>query len=98
MFAAAGIDADREEITARARRWRFTWRSREDTERAEAVAAAARWIPQHTAAFPGGRVPDDPAQLAVLAIRVADVFLPGGSATIAVDDVAVAAAIVRAAG
>ena len=80
VFAAAGIDADREEITARARRWRFACPTAEDAQHLAAVAAAARWIPAHAAAFPGGEVPDDPAQLAVLAVRVADVFLPGGPA------------------
>jgi hypothetical protein len=94
VFAAAGIDADREAITARARRWHFTCLSPEDAERWEAVATAARWIPQHATFFPGCRVPEDPARLAVLAVRVADVFLPGGPAAIADDDADIAAAIV----
>lgn len=97
VFAAAGIEADRPEITERARRWRFSCIAPGDSDRRAAVAAAARWIPAHAAVFPGGAVPDDPAQLAVLAVRVADVFLPGGPATMAADDVAVAAAIVEAA-
>jgi hypothetical protein len=57
--------------------------------------AAARFVRDHAAAFPGGAAPDDPAQLAVLAVRVADVFLPGGAGTVG-DDEAVAAAVVRA--
>ena len=60
------------------------------------MRAAARWIRGHAAAFPGGAVPDDPAQLAVLAVRVADVFLPGGPARDGADDAAVAAAVVEA--
>ena len=54
----------------------------------------------NAAAFPGGAVPDDPAQLAVLAVKVADVFLPGRRrrAGRRPDAVAVAAAIVRASG
>ena len=96
VFAAAGTDADREEITARARRWRFGLSAPADADRLAAVAAAARWIPEHAAAFPGGRVPDDPAQLAVLAVRVADVFLPGGPAESGAEG-ATAAAVVEAA-
>jgi hypothetical protein len=98
VFAAADLDADRDEITAQARRWRFACPTSEDWLQSRAVATAARWIPQHSAAFPGGRVPDDPAQLAVLAVRVADLFLPGGPATVLAGDAAVAAAIVREAG
>jgi len=94
VFAAAGLDADREEISARARRWRFVCPSPRDAEHLAAVAAAARWIPAHAAAFPGGAVPDDPAQLAVLAVRVADAFLPGGPAASGSGDGEVAAAVV----
>ena len=80
MFAAAGIDADREEITRRARRWRFTCPAPDDSRTQHAAVAPPRAsCAAHAAAFPGGEVPDDPAQLAVLAVRVADVFLPGGS-------------------
>ncbi len=96
VFAAAGLDADREEITARARRWRFSCPAPEDAEQKAAVRAAARWIREHAAAFPGGVVPEDPPQLAVLAVRVADVFLasaPGATG----DEAAVADAVVEAA-
>lgn len=98
VFAAAGIDADREEITRRARRWSFVCAAPGDAEQQAAVRAAARFVREHAAAFPGGAVPDDPAQLAVLAVRVADIFLPGGPAEQAPDPAAVAAAIVRASG
>jgi hypothetical protein len=97
VFAAAGLDADREPITRRARRWRFSCPARHDAAHLAAVRAAARWIPAHTAAFPGGVAPDDPAALAVLAVRVADVFLPDGPAGTGADDAAIAAAVVRAA-
>lgn len=97
VFAAAGIDADREEITARARRWRFACPSPADAAQLDAVAAVARWIQAHAAAFPGGEVPQDPAQLAVLAVRVAGVFAPGGPAASAADDADIATAIVEAA-
>jgi hypothetical protein len=97
VFAAGGIDADRDEITRVARRWRFSLPAPVDVQQLGAVAAAARWIPAHAAAFPGGAVPDDPAQLAVLAVSVAEVFLPGGPAASGADDQTVVAAVVRAA-
>jgi uncharacterized protein len=98
VFAAVGLDADREQITRRARRWRFSCPAPEDAARLAAVRAAARWIPAHAAAFPGGAVPDDAADLAVLAVRVADVFLPDGPAEAGADDAAIAAAVVEVAG
>ena len=97
VFAAAGVDADREQISRRAWRWRFDCPAPHDRDGLAAVRAAAHWIRGHAAAFPGGAVPDDPAQLAVLAVKVAAVFLPGGAAAEKKGDAAVAAAIVRAA-
>lgn len=97
VFAAAGIDADRAEITERARRWRFARPAPEDAHLQAACAAAARWIPAHAAAFPGGSVPGDPPVLAVLAVRVAHVFLPDGPAGTGADDQAIAAAVAEAA-
>jgi uncharacterized protein len=96
VFAAAGIDADREKITRRARRWRFACPAPRDRNELAAVRAAVRFVRDNAAAFPGGAVPGDPAQLAVLAVKVAAVFLPGGRATADADAVAVAAAVVRA--
>jgi len=98
VFAAAGIDADRDEVTRRARRWRFACTEPREGDALTAVSAAAHWVRGHAAAFPGGAVPEHPAQLAVLAVKAAGVFLPGGPAAEGEDDAAVAAAIVRAAG
>ena len=97
VFAAAGIAADRDAISARARRWRFSCPAPADTDGLAAVRAAARWIPAHAAALPGARVPGDPVQLAVLAVRVADVFLPGGPAACGAGAETIAAAVVAAA-
>jgi hypothetical protein len=96
VFAAAGIDADREDITRRARRWRFACPTPRDRDELAAVRAAARFVRDNAAAFPGGRVPEDPGQFAVLAVKVAGVFLPGGAAAEGGDTFTVAAAIVRA--
>ncbi len=77
VFAAAGVDADREAITAQSRRWRFTSPTSEDGEEREAVRAAARFLHDHAAAFPPGVVPDAP-RLAVLAVAVCHLFLDRG--------------------
>jgi hypothetical protein len=98
VFAAAGIDADRDGVTARARRWRFTCPAPADERQLAAVRAAARFIRDNAAAFPGGAVPSDPAQLAVLAVRVSGVFLPDGPAAAGAAPEVVAAAVVRSAG
>jgi Fe-S-cluster containining protein len=97
VFAAAGIDADREEITRRARRWRFDGAAPRDREEHAAVRAAARFVRDNAAAFPGAAVPDDPGQLAVLAVKVAGVFLPAGPAGQGADAATIAEAVVRAA-
>ncbi len=94
VFAAAGIGADRDEIALRARRWRFDDLAPRDRDERAAVRAAARFVRDNAAAFPGAAVPDDPAQLAVLAVKVASVFLPGGLAHRGADAATIAAAVV----
>jgi hypothetical protein len=96
IFAAAGIDADRDEITRRVRRWRFACPVARDSDGLAAVAAAARFVRDNAAAFPGSAVPGDPTQLAVLAVRAADVFLPDGPAAQGAQVAVVAAAVVSA--
>jgi uncharacterized protein len=81
VFAAAGIDADRDAITRQSRRWEFELSAHEDRDQHRAVRAAARFVREHAACFPGGAVPGEPAQLAVLAVSVFDVFLEVGDAS-----------------
>ena len=78
VFAAAGIEADRDAITRQARRWRFDHSTDDDRDRHAAVRAAAEFIPEHAECFPGAEVPDSPAQVALLAIKVYEVFLGEG--------------------
>ena len=103
VFAAAGIDGDRDEITARTRRWRFDYPT--DTDRAEhaAVQAAARFLRERAECFPGGAVPDIPAQVAIVAVKVYEVFLegddpaaPGSKARCGASDAEIAQAVVEA--
>jgi Fe-S-cluster containining protein len=76
VFAAAGITAgdDKPRINARVEKWSFDYPTRRDREEHEAVQAAAHFIQKNAALFPGGKVPEDPSQLAILAIQVSDVF------------------------
>lgn len=81
VFAAAGIPADRVPISRRAARWEFAYADERAREEHAAVRAAARFVRDNAGLFPGGGVPEDPAQLAVLAVKAADVFLSGGGVT-----------------
>ena len=79
VLAAAGLtegDPQQAPLLEHSRRWRFEYKTEEDRQRHQAVQAAARFIRDHAAAFPGGRIPAQPAQLAILAIKVHQVFLP----------------------
>lgn len=100
VFAAAGVSADREAIARRAQRWRFACPTAADRDQMAAVRAAAGFLAEHAECFPGGAVPDDPAQLALLAIKTYPVFLAGGEGSTLPLDVAarpaVAAAVVAA--
>lgn len=77
VFAAAGITAgdDKPRITERTRRWKFRYPARRDRDEHSAIQAAAKFIREHAECFPGGNIPRDPAQLAILAIKACDVFL-----------------------
>ena len=78
VFPAAGIEAgssDKELINQRIRRWKFSHPAASDHQEHSAVQAAARFLREHADCFPGGMVPSNPTQLAVLAITVYDVFV-----------------------
>ena len=90
-FAAAGIDpggADKHVITARVRAWRFRYRDDGEQRAHGAVRAAAAFIRDHRAAFPGGRGPTAPTGIAVLALKAYAVFLDPVVATQADADTA----------
>ena len=78
VFAAAGIPADREPIVRQAARWEFAYADERARAEHAAVRAAARFVRDNAGLFPGGAVPEDPAQLAVLAVKAAGVFVAGG--------------------
>ncbi len=78
VFAAAGMAAGTDSfsrINARVRAWRFSYGSHHAQATHQAVQAAARFMQEKASAFPGGRVPRRPDELALLALKVHPVFL-----------------------
>jgi Fe-S-cluster containining protein len=78
IFTAAGIaagDADKALINQRVKRWKFSYPTRLDRDQHAAVQAAAKFIQERAECFPGGAVPTNLSQLAILALKVYKVFL-----------------------
>lgn len=102
IFTAAGITAgdDKSRITQRVACWKFSYPTEGDRDEHLAVQAAAKFIRDHAECFPRGKIPKTSTQLAILAIKVYDVFLKkhGGSAKTGLtsSDTEVADAIVEA--
>lgn len=93
IFTAAGIEAgDRPVINQRVRAWRFIYESHAEREAETAIRAAASFVTTHAALFPAGWAPNNPSGLAVLAVKVYELFLPPGPQTM--DPKALATAIV----
>lgn len=84
VFTAAGIDpggSDKVLIKKRTDRWIFNYPTQRDLDEHAAVKAAAQFIQESASSFPDGAIPHNPSQLAILAIKVYDVFLLGNSET-----------------
>ena len=83
VFAAAGIAADQQAITQRVRRWKFAYPAQDDRERHASVRAAAAFLQAHAGSFPAAAALRDPMHVAILAVKVSDVFAgvdaPGAS-------------------
>lgn len=78
IFPAAGItagDDDKVMITRHIRRWKFSHPTRRDCNLHSAVQTAALFLQEHKNCFPDGVVPSNTTQLAILAIKVHEVFL-----------------------
>ena len=78
VFTAAGIKAgesDKELINRRVSQWRFSCPDAGDRREHAAVRAAAKFLREHVACLPDELVPHTPSQLAILAIKVYDVFV-----------------------
>lgn len=103
IFSAAGIDPgghDKARIKKRTDQWMFSYPSIMDQAEHTAVKAAAQFIKEHSECFPHGAVPHDPSQLAILAIKVYDVFLKAKNAPVESENVVanmeIAQAIIKA--
>jgi Fe-S-cluster containining protein len=81
IFAAAGISADTDLITRRARRWRFDHPAAKDRDEHAAVRAAARFLLEQAECFPGGAGPAGPVRVALLSVKAYEVFLDLGEET-----------------
>jgi Fe-S-cluster containining protein len=86
VFAAAGVAPDEQkvEIARRADRWRFRVATASDRSSRDAVRTAAAFLRDHAPdlASRSVAVPDNPTQLAVLAIEVHRLFLAPDDAPI----------------
>jgi len=83
VFAAAGIAAGGKEkstINQLVKSWKFSYPTDHDRKEHLAVQAAASFMQKHAASFPEGRVPENPSQLAILALKVYSVFIQTDSA------------------
>ena len=77
-FAAAGLSPDAppdNPVVQRVGSWTFRHPTTQDKKCHEAVVAAARFLGEKADLFPGRKPPADPAQRAILALKVHRVFL-----------------------
>jgi hypothetical protein len=77
VFAAAGIAADQQAITQRTRRWKFAYPAQDDRDRHASVRAAAAFLQAHAGSFPAAAALRDPMHVAILAVKVCEVFAGG---------------------
>jgi len=78
IFAAAGIsagDKTKNLINDQLKRWKFQYTSERDRIQHQSVMKAAEFLRERQECFPGGKVPDSPSQIAIMAIKVYTVFL-----------------------
>lgn len=80
VIPAAGVDVSEDQplVAERTARWRFDYRREADRVRHAAVRTAASFLRSHADDLPGGAVPTNPTQLAVLAVEVHEVFIDEG--------------------
>lgn len=81
VLAAAGFTTNHDKaklVDQQIRRWKFSFPQELDHEAFSAVQAAALFLREHAGEFPEGIVPKLPTQLAMLALKVHEVFLKPG--------------------
>ena len=79
VHPAAGLEGDDDEalIARQSLRWRFSFPTRADQFRRDAVRAAATFLDEHRDSLPIATAPTTAAQTAVLAIEIHHSFLTG---------------------
>jgi Fe-S-cluster containining protein len=95
VFAATGIAVDEKtqaDIASRAKAWAFHYEEDGSRQEHDAVKSAAAFLENNRDLFRNGRLPDQPAQLATLAIKVHRIFSPKAK----LPDTEIAQAIMRA--
>jgi uncharacterized protein len=78
IFTAAGIDAggdDKALINQQIKYWKFSYPTTHDYDQHSAVKAAASFLQEHPECFTAGVAPNNPSQLAIIAIKSYEVFL-----------------------
>jgi Fe-S-cluster containining protein len=78
IFHAAGIAADDDSkslINNQVARWKFSYLTKNDRIQHSAIKAAAKFIRENPVFFPNGIIPTKAFQLAILAIKVYELFL-----------------------
>ena len=78
VFTATGLlagEADKLKINQRIQQWQFKYPAKIDHDRQAALKAAALFLRERAGSFPDGFVPNNTSHLAVMAIKVYDVFL-----------------------
>lgn len=76
IYAAAGIEADRPDVDAQARRWAFDYPAARDREEQDAVRTAVAFVRAHPEAFPSEEAHRQPLRVAVVAIWVSERVVP----------------------
>lgn len=79
LYAATGVEPDRDEIARQVRSWRFSYPSDEDHRRQEEVLAAVRFIRETPACLPSEAAREQPIRLATLAVVTHELFRPGAT-------------------
>jgi Fe-S-cluster containining protein len=77
IFAATGISVDQQsqpEIAQRVREWAFNFEDEGSREEDRVLKEAAAFLEKNRELFPPGSVPNNPVQLAVLAVRIYRLF------------------------
>jgi Fe-S-cluster containining protein len=97
IFCAAGILPDKNDsrIRKQVQSWQFSYPYANEHALHKAVRDGARFITHHAGNFPGKRIPTDLGQLAILALKVYELFLDSPTDRVRSDN-EIANAIVQA--